>query len=358
MALLVGVGLAGCGTDGSAAVEEKESYVNVGPENVAVATLQEIQSGPTISGTLRSDQEAQVRAQAAGTVVQVLAEQGQPVRRGQLLARIEGTAAEQALASAQAGVSAAERNYQQARREAERVQTLVGAGALAQRDLENASNAVAGAQAQLAAARAQRAAAGKQVENTRVVSPISGVVSARPVNAGDVVAPGAPLFTVVDPSGMRLEASVPSEQLSQVRVGAPVSFTVTGYPGRTFVGKVQRINPAADPVTRQVPIYVAIPNDEGQLVSGLFAQGRVAAQARQGLVVPLSAVDQNGSAPVVLRVRGGTTERVPVQLGIVDPTTETVEIASGVAAGDTLLAGAAMGISPDTPIRVAAPAAK
>lgn len=346
--------VAGCGKDGSAAEESGPSYVNVGSESVAVVTSERIEAGPVISGTLRAENEAAVRAQVGGTVVQVYADRGESVARGALLARIEGVTAEQAQISAQAAAGAAERNLQQAQREASRVSTLVEAGALAERDLENARNAVAAAQAQLASARAQLAAAAKQVQNTQVRAPFSGVVSERPVNAGDVVAPGAALFTVVDPSGMRLEASVPSDKLGQVRVGAPVSFTVSGYPGRTFVGRVDRINPSADPVTRQVPVYVTLPNAEGQLVSGLFAEGRVASESRETLVVPASAVNQDGAAPAVLRVRGGVTEAVQVRLGISDPTRERIEIVEGVAAGDTLLTGAAMGISAKTPVRVSA----
>lgn len=194
---------------------------------------------------------------------------------------------------------------------------------------------------------------------TSVTSPIAGVVSDRPVNAGDVVQPGGALFTIVDPGSMRLEASVPAGLLGQVRLGAPVRFSVAGYPGRTFTGTVQRINPAADPATRQVPILVTIPNEEGALVGGLFAEGRVQSESRQGIAVPANAVDERGVSPAALRLRAGKTERVPVQLGTRDPESDRVEIVSGLAAGDTVLTGGALGTAPGTPVRVraAAPAA-
>ena len=85
------------------------------------------------------------------------------------------------------------------------------------------------------------------------------------------------MFRIIDPSSMRLEASVPSEDLSILRVGANVDFTVRGY-DRSFTGRIERIAPQADPTTRQVPIYVAIPNPGGRLVAGLFAEGRVVSQ--------------------------------------------------------------------------------
>jgi RND family efflux transporter MFP subunit len=354
-ALAAGAGLvllAACGRGDAAPEDTGPTVVRLTPQDVAVAKVEEITSGPLISGTLTAENEAQVRAEAGGTVMGVYAEPGQSVRKGQLLARIEGSAAQQALISAQQGVKSAEASYDVARRQAERTAALVEAGAVAQQQLETARSQATAAQAQLAGARAQLAAAQKQVQNTEVRSPIAGVVATRPVNAGDVVQPGAALFTVVDPGGMKLEASISSDQLGQVHVGAPVAFTVTGYPGRTFSGKVTRISPAADPTTRQIPITVALPNSSGSLVSGLFAQGRVASEAQRAVVVPQAAVDQTGPTPTVYRVKGGKVEQVQVQLGTTDTESQRVAISAGLSAGDTLLASSSQGVQPGTPVQV------
>jgi RND family efflux transporter MFP subunit len=182
-------------------------------------------------------------------------------------------------------------------------------------------------------------------------------VSERPVSAGDIVQPGGALFTVVDPSSMRLEASVPAEQLASIRIGVPVSFTVSGYPGRQFVGRITRINPTADPTTRQVRIYVSIPNEGRSLVGGLFANGRMSTATKMGLVVPQGAVDVRGTSPTVMRVKQGKVEMVQVQVGLTDKASETIEVLSGLQAGDTLLLGAAQGITPGTLIKVSAPTA-
>ena len=201
-------------------------------------------------------------------------------------------------------------------------------------------------------ANSRLATAERAYRSTTVTAPFSGIVSERPVSAGDVVQPGSALFTVVDPSSMRLEASVPAEQLSLIRVGVPVVFTVSGYPGRQFVGHIVRVNPTADPTTRQVRIYVSIPNAGRTLVGGLFASGRMSSDTRTGLVVPTSAVDVRGTAPFVMRIKGGKVEKAPVQLGLNDKSSETYEILSGIQAGDTVLIGAAQGITPGTPVRV------
>jgi membrane fusion protein (multidrug efflux system) len=127
---------------------------------------------------------------------------------------------------------------------------------------------------------------------------------------------------------------------------------VSGYPGKAFEGRIIRVNPTADPATRQVQILAAIPNVANNLVVGLFAEGRVTARAHLGTVVPQTAVDERGLAPTVMRLKAGKVEKVEVQVGLRDSATETVEIANGIAPGDTVLLGAAQGISPGTPVRV------
>ena len=354
-ALALALVLGACGRDGQAAEKSAEvAAVALGPENVYVVAAEEIATGPALSGSLSAEREARVNAEIGGVVQGVFAEPGQPVRAGQVLARIDAAAIRDQVLSAQSGVRSSEQQVALARRNVERNETLAAAGAVADRDLESARSTLAAAQAQLAGARAQLSSAREQLGKATVTAPITGVVSERPVSAGSVVQPGAPLFVVVDPASMRLEASVPAAELGQVRVGAPVRFTVSGYPGQTFTGTVQRINPAADPVTRQVPVTVSIPNEQGTLVSGLFAEGRVQAQARQGIVVPASAVDERGVQPAAVRVRAGVVERVPVTLGMRDPDGDRVEITGGVAPGDTLLVGAALGTTPGTRVNVRA----
>jgi membrane fusion protein (multidrug efflux system) len=357
VALTAALALAGCGGPEAESREVEPEAVSVGMESVVIARSEELSTGPILSGTLEAERAATVRSETGGSVVATYADEGDRVRSGALLARIEDAAVGEALRSAQSGVRSAESAHRTAQREAERAERLVAGGALAERDLELARSNLAGAQAQLADARARLSSAQRQLDNTRVRAPLAGVVSRRAVNAGDVVAPGALLFTVIDPRSMRLAATVASERLGALRVGTPVEFQVRGYPGRTFRGTVQRINPAVDPVTRQVPVYVALPNEEGALVSGLFAEGQVQSERRRAVVVPAEAVEESGAAPTVLRVRGGVVERAEVRVGLRDPVTERVEIQSGVQPGDTLLSGAARSITPGTRVRLGTSAA-
>ena len=345
------------GDNASAAETSKLESVTVGSENIAVATTGSIMSGPTISGKLEPEREAVLRAQVQGSVLQTYADQGQAVSAGTVLARIDATGIQDAYNSARAGVVAARNAADIATRNQARNEKLLAAGAIAERDIEESRRAAIAAQAALEDAHSRLATADKQFRSTTVTSPFGGIVSERPVSPGDIVQPGTALFTVVDPSSMRLEASVPAEQLSLIRVGVPVVFTVSGYPGRDFVGHIVRVNPTADPTTRQVRIYVSIPNAGRALVGGLFATGRISSATKTGLVIPASAVDVRGTSPSVMRVRGGKAEKVQVQVGITDKTSETIEVLSGIQAGDTLLLGAAQGITPGTPVKVSLPAA-
>jgi RND family efflux transporter MFP subunit len=326
--------------------------VQVGPENIAVAERDTLRTGPTISGTLQPRDAATINAQVSGSVVQTYVERGEPVKRGQLLLRIDDVAERQNFLSAQSAARSAELAEENARSDLQRDTRLYEAGAIAERDLEASKRALAAARAARADAEARLATAREQLDKTTITAPLAGIVSERPVNAGDVVQPGTPLITVIDPSSMRLEAAVPSDAVSGIEVGAPVRFTVSGYDDRAFTGRVERINPAVDPTTRQVIIYVSIPNTTSKLVAGLFAEGRVATESRLALEVPTDAVDQSGVRPMVTRIAHGRAERVPVQLGARDEATDRFEIRSGLTAGDTLLLGASQSITPGTEVRV------
>jgi RND family efflux transporter MFP subunit len=328
--------------------------VLVGAENVIIVKRDQLVAGPIVSGDLRPEREAVLRAQLGGSVLEVRVKEGQAVREGVVLARIEARTLEDTSRSAQSAVHSAETQLQVAQREADRTQQLVTAGALAARELDLARNNVTSAEAQVADTRARLVTTQKQLEDAVVRSPIAGVVSRRAVNAGDIVTAGAELFTVVDPSSMRLEASVPSESLPELRIGAPVSFAVRGYE-RPFEGRIDRIAPQTDAATRQLPIYVSIPNVAGRLVGGLFAEGRVVTDSVHGIIVPLNAINVRESTPWAARVVNNKVERVNVTLGLRDPRTERVQILSGLNAGDTVLRGAAQGIAPGTPVQVSIP---
>lgn len=355
VATLVLVSAAACGgnktpeaTNTGAAIPS----VRLSPENVASAAVAELRSGPAISGQLAPAREATVRAQVGGSLLTLTVDKGQPVSAGQVIAKITARDLEMAMQSAEAAVKSAETALAVAQSEQARTSSLVKGGALAARELEQANNMVSNGQAMVAAAKARQQAVWQQLDDTTVKAPFSGIVSDRPAHQGDVVSPGTPIVTIIDPSSMRLEASVPSEFIGQVKVGAVVPFRVRGYPDQVFAGHVDRLSPVADPVTRQVGIFVSLRNTSGRLIAGLFAEGRVDAETRKAVVVPMSAVDETGATPTVTVIRSGKAERASVTLGLRQNDAEMIEIKSGINDGDIVILGSSKAVAPGTLVTV------
>ena len=151
-------------------------------ENVVTVARGAIVVGPIVSGELRAEREATVRAEIGGSVTQVNVREGQPVRRGALLGRIETRTLDDVRQSAMSAVRNAENQLAVARREMERTETLVKAGALAARDLDVARQNVTAAEAQLADAKSRLASADRQLADTVLHAPIDGIIANKPVN--------------------------------------------------------------------------------------------------------------------------------------------------------------------------------
>jgi RND family efflux transporter MFP subunit len=330
----------GCGRGQGGAVDPAPPPVRLAPENVAVVAERTLLAGPELSGTLRAKRAASLRAEVPGTVLEVSAEAGQTVKTGQVLARVDEAALQDALLAARSGVSAARNGLSVAESNARRARTLAEAGAFAQQQAEQAEAGLEAARAQLDDARSRLASAELLAGKTRVRAPFAGVVAERQVSAGDVVAPGAPLFTVIDPSRLQFEAAVPAARLGAVRPGARVDFRVTGF-DEVFGGEIERVNPSVDPATGQVRLYVDVPNADGRLISGLYAEGRVATERGTGPAAPSAAVDSSTSPPTVMKVTDGKVARVRVEIALEDELADAVSFRSGVEAGDVLVLGSA-----------------
>jgi len=329
-----------------------ESTLSIAVENIAVVEVRELHTGPAISGALEPAREASLRAEIGGPIVEVRVEVGQRVATGDLLLRLDDTALREALRSAESAVRVNREQADLARRNLERAERLAAAGAIADQSVEQARASRLAAEAGLADAESRLTAARKQLEKSEVRAPFGGIVSGRPAGAGDVVQPGTPLVTVIDPSSMRLEAAVPLEALDSIRAGLRVDFSVPGYESRRFTGTVMRISPSVDPVTRQLPVTVTIPNVGGVLVAGLFAEGRVSVRSATALAVPFTALDLRGTTPLLTVLRGGRTLSLPASVGVRDEALEMVEITAGLVAGDTVLLGSVRTTAAGTLVRV------
>ena len=168
---------------------------------------------------------------------------------------------------------------------------------------------------------------------------------------------GKPVFELVDTRVLQLSASVPTEWLGELRIGRPVSLTVSQLDSARVSGRISRINPTADPATRQIQIYVDVPNPRQTLVGGLFVSGRVVTrEVVRGVAVPKPAVRVEGEdrQAWVYLISGGKITRRSVGVGVSDDDLGLVEITRGVAAGDTVVVGPVESLAEGTPVTVGA----
>jgi RND family efflux transporter MFP subunit len=270
----------------------------------------------------------------------VFVKEGQVVGRGEVLARFQ-------TGVLLPDVLSAEAKRRMATSDHERMENLFKEGAVSQRDVENAEVAVRAAEATEALAR-------KRLDDATVRAPVAGVISRREVESGDRVKDGDLLFELVNTTELEFDASVPSEYAGSFGIGAPVALVGQGLPPDGVSGRVARINAAVDASTRQVKIYVAVPNRGGRIVAGVFASGRVVQrQVRNALAVPREAIraEEGGNTYVLLVVEGRIARR-DVTVGAVDDLAGLAEIASGLAGGETVVVGPVQGLRPGQPVSV------
>ena len=352
-AILVALTTQGCGRSAAAAERTPtERVVTIVTEDIATVERRELSTGPIISGTLSARRHASIRAEIGGLVTGVYADRGTEVASGAPLMRIDGRSIQEAQVAATADLRTDEDALAVAERRLTRSVALLAGGAISAEAVEDARQVVSAAASKVALSKARLVSATEAYARTTVRAPFSGIVSARAANAGDNVESGNVLFEILDPTAMRLEGSVPAADLPAIHVGAPIAFSITGYPGRTFKGRIERVNPSADATTRQIPVFVSIDNADGKLVAGLFAEGRATPTTGATLLVPGSAVERaNGSASVVL-LAGGRIERRPVVTGREAPDGGFVEVQSGLALGDTVVIGVSRSLPTGTAARV------
>ena len=342
--LLLPLALAACGGDAetaeavAAAEQPAGAPIVLSEADVAVVTTSSVGTGVVVTGPLEPWRIVEVRAQVPGVVSDLRVDRGDAVGQGATLARIEAEGIRGAAASARAQVAAAEANVALASRQLESARRLHEAGAMSDIEFQQAQTAYQAARAQLSAAQAGALGASESASRANVTSPISGEVSARMVSAGEAVNPGQPMFTVVNTSQLELKGSVPVNMAARIRAGMPVEFAIDAYPGRVFSGTVARVEPTADPATRQVGVYVRLNNPGRAIVGGVFAVGRIlTGEQTTTVVVPMSALRGGENDPHVYAIRDGHAARVSVQPGARNEAAGMVEIASGLTAGETVI---------------------
>jgi RND family efflux transporter MFP subunit len=309
----------------------------VAPEDVFTVQSSALANGPVITGSIQPERKADLRAEVSAIVLQVLKENGDPVKRGDVLVKLDETSIHDSLLSAQEALRAATQAFEQSQRALARLKTLRESGMTSAQALDDAEVRRNSAQSEVSAARARVAAAQQQVTRTVVRAPFDGIVSDRKVSPGDTAAVGKELLKVIDPTSMRFEGRVSADKIAAVKVGQPVMFRVNGYGEQKFSGIVKRIDPTANDITRQVEVLVGFAGDNRPRVAGLYAEGRIDAEMSDALMLPESALMRDGDKTYAWKVKGNALARTDLAMGTRDPRTGSYEVKGGLAAGDTVL---------------------
>ena len=309
----------------------------IAPEDVLTIQANALASGPVVTGSIQPERKADLRAEVSAVVLQVLKENGDLVRRGDVLARLDPTSIRDNLQSAEANVRNATQALDQSERNLQRLKTLRDSGMTSLQALDDAEVRRNAAQSELAASHARAVLARQQLERTTVRAPFDGVVSDRKVSAGDTASVGKELLKVIDPGSMRFAGRVSADKISVVRVGQAVSFRINGYAGQEFRGKVTRVDPSANDVTRQVEVLVSFDEVRQARVAGLFAEGLIEASSTKAVTLPESVLLRSGDKASVWRVKSNTLSRVDLALGARDPRSGHFEVRSGLTDGDVIL---------------------
>jgi membrane fusion protein (multidrug efflux system) len=290
-----------------------------------------------LTGSLMPLTEATVKAKVAGELVAVTVREGESVKQGQLLARIDPTEVQARVAARQADVAATRAQLVWAEKNRNQQKALLDKSFISQSAFDNIQSNYEVAVAKQHAAEAELVVARKSLGDAVLVAPFSGIVSLRHAQPGERVALDAKVVSIVDLSRLQLEASVPPAAIGQVQVGQAMNFRVEGFGEREFAGRIERINPAATAGSRSISVYAVIDNREGLLRGGMFAQGALTLSSVGGaLAVPASAVREEIGQTFVYAIEDGLVKRKNVKVGAPDAAGR-VQVLDGLAAGDRIV---------------------
>jgi membrane fusion protein (multidrug efflux system) len=349
-----------------------------------------------ITGELKPIQEVTLKSRVGGNVVLLRKDEGDVVKKGELIAKIEAANQQAQFRSNSASVAVADAQLARAKadlerisRDQERVEKLAAQGAVDQKTLDDTRTAaklgqvaIRSASAQLEQARAARDLAKNAVGETKYVAPISGVISRRGVSLHEYVdtMKNRDIVTIVDNSAMELVAQVAADLASGITKGSRVEFQVNSAVHTELTGEVTAVSPTVDPRTRTIRLRVRIPNKDGVLKGGMFATGFVTVGGeRQGVGVPQQALRQEvvarAAAPgpaesgdsgegdeggddkqsVVWVVKNGIAEKLTVHTGVSDG--DLMEVLGSIAAGDQVIVSSPAGLKSGTAVTATSTAA-
>jgi RND family efflux transporter MFP subunit len=305
------------------------------PREVLTTEPVELHQTLALSGSLRAVQQAIVKARLAADVREVVVREGEAVKAGQVLVRMDTTEYQARVEQARGNLNAALAQRDIANKTRDNNRALLEKGFISRNAFDNAASQLAVAEANVEAARGALDQVKKLLNDTVIRAPITGLIASRSVQPGEKVSPDNRLLEIVNLDLMEMEASVPTNDIARVVVGQQVRLRIEGLPD-AFSGRVTRINPATQPGSRSILVYVQIANPQHILRVGMFAEAQLSLLTKTNvLALPQSAIHKDSNGATVYVIDNGKLVKAPVTLGIEGRSGETplVEISGGLAFG-------------------------
>lgn len=310
---------AGCG--GAKAKERGPTVVPATLIQAAAATEETVVSSVDVTGTLAAWEEAMIALEADGRIIEVRADLGDRVRKGEVLARIAPENYQFRKEQAEAELSAASAEF-------ERLESLGKNQIATQQQLDEGKR-------RLSMARASAELARKQYADTSLRAPFDGMIARRMINAGEFGRTGAPAFSVVRTDPLKLKMEVSERYISDVKVGGEVEAWSDALPGETLKGKVVRVGPAVSADNRSFPVEARFENAGDRLKPGSFARAKIASvNAHATVLVPETAVVTFAGTPRVFVVDGGKASERTIE--VLGRNQGRVMVLKGLAKGETV----------------------
>lgn len=314
--------------------------IYLAPHDVHTVQVLTLNGSIPISGSLIAQRSAVVKAKVSAELQALHVREGDTVRQGQSLGQLDTQEVGLRRQQAQQQAASAKAIWTNAEQTLRNNQALVQQGFISRQALDTSLSNAASTRATFEAAQAAARLADKAWQDTRILAPLAGQIAQRFVQPGERLNVDARIVEIVDLDSLEWQVPLSPQDVAQVRVDATASLHIEGLP-EPLSARIARINPSATADTRSVMVYLSLPRHPA-LRQGLFGQGQITVDTREGLAIPASAVSRDSGRDEVLRIDGDRIVRVPVQLGLRasrggDATQPFVEITAGLKAGDRIL---------------------
>jgi membrane fusion protein, multidrug efflux system len=312
--------------------------LELAPADVAAVSMGELSSSLPLSGSLSPLVQTTIKSRVAGEVLEFNVREGQAVKRGQVLARVDTRISKAQLDSQQAALEKARADLSLAKLNRDNSATMLKEHFISQNAYDSAESTYEADLATAKSAEAQVRLAQITYDDAVITAPFDGTVSSRLAEPGERIEVDTSLLALVDLSQMEWQAPAPASEIPSVHVGQMAHFKVGGFGDRQFEGRVERINPITETGSRSIMVYLSVPNPDNALHGGMFAEGSLLLDRTAPTPsMPSAAVHSDSGVDYAYQLAGGKIYRRQLELGLRSEDQGTVEVRGGLKPGDQVI---------------------